>query len=81
LMLKIYATVLGILFIGGLIAYSLGVAWTGVSTQIAVVDPTLPANDAFVFLDSVWTWMVLAVVIAAFVYEVVNTQREAQYIG
>ena len=81
MMLKIYATVLGILFIGGLIAYSLGVAWTGVSTQIAVVDPTLPANDAFVFLDSVWTWMVLAVVIAAFVYEVVNTQREAQYIG
>jgi len=79
-MLKIYATVLGVLFIGGIVAYSLGLAWTGVSTEIAIVDPTISTNDAYTFLDSVWTWMVLAVVVAAFIYEVVNTQREAQYL-
>ena len=80
MMLKIYATVLGVLFIGGIVAYSLGLAWTGVSTEIAIVDPTISTNDAYTFLDSVWTWMVLAVVVAAFIYEVVNTQREAQYL-
>jgi len=80
-MLKIYATVLGVLFIGGIVAYSLGLAWTGVSTEIATVDPTISTNNAYTFLDSVWTWMVLAVVVAAFIYEVVNTQREAQYLG
>lgn len=79
MMLKIYAAVFGLLLIGGIVAYSLGTAWSGVSTVMGAIDPSLASNQAADFLDAAWIWMPLAVIIAAFVYEVVNTQREAQY--
>ncbi len=78
MMLKIYFVVFGLIFVGGILAYGLGSAWSTLSLTMQGIDPGLAANPAGMFLDAVWVWMVLAIIIAAFIYEVVNTQREAQ---
>ena len=78
-MLYIYFAVAGLLLVGGVVAYALGSAWAAMSTVMATVDPSLAANPALAFLDAVWVWMVLAIIVAALIYEVVNTQKEARY--
>ena len=79
-MLYIYVGVAAMLIFGGILVYCLGIAYTSLSTAVITMNPALATDQGFIFLGSIWHWFVLLIIIAAFIFVIVNSQRrDVQY--
>lgn len=77
-MLYIYFVVAGIIIFGGIIAYALGTAMIQLDAAQLALYPALATDQGFLFVSSIWFWMVLIILIGAVLYVVVNSQREKE---